>query len=49
MTFRFGNCEMLLMRLSVRPSLRYSASGLPPTFSNGRMARESMGSLAPAK
>ena len=30
------------MRLSLMPSLRYSASGSPPVFSKGRTATDSM-------
>ena len=41
-TFRFGNCDKLLMRLSVMPSLRYSAFGSPLAFTNGSTATESI-------
>ena len=40
MTRRLGNCERLLMMLSVMPSDRYSASGSLLSFTNGRMATE---------
>jgi hypothetical protein len=38
--------ERLPMTLSVIPSLRYSAFGSAPTFSNGRTAMESMAGAA---
>src|ERR1041385_8580143 len=39
-TVRFGNCERLLMMLSVMPSDRYSAFGSLLSFANGRIATE---------
>src|ERR1044071_4238625 len=39
-TLRFGNCERVLMMLSVMPSDRYSAFGSLLSFTNGRMATE---------
>src|ERR1041385_8502349 len=39
-TLRFGNCERLLMMLSVMPSERYSAFGSLLSFTNGRIATE---------
>src|SRR3954471_575032 len=40
MTFKFGSCERLLMRLSVNPSERYSAPASPPTLTKGSTATE---------
>src|SRR6185436_16214547 len=39
-TRRLGNCERLLMMLSVRPSERYSAPGSPLSLTNGSTATE---------
>src|SRR5829696_3625190 len=39
-TFRLGNCERLLMMLSVMPSDKYSAFGSLLSFTKGRMATE---------
>src|SRR5215469_1626863 len=38
MTFKSGNCDRLLMRLSVVPSLRYSLFGSALPFTNGNTA-----------
>src|SRR3982751_2442137 len=40
MTFKFGSCERLLMRLSVNPSERYSVPASPPTLTKGSTATE---------
>src|SRR5437660_1171077 len=37
-----GICDTLLIRLSVIPSLKYSALGSPPALTNGSTARESI-------
>jgi hypothetical protein len=49
MTFRFGNCERLLMSPSVRPSERYSVSLLPAAFARGKTASESIGAAVPTE
>jgi hypothetical protein len=43
-TSSFGNCDKLLMRLSVMPSLRYSMLGSPLPFTKGSTANESIAS-----
>src|SRR5882672_5995645 len=40
MTFRSGNCESELIRLSVRPSLRYSLPGSAVALTKGSTAIE---------
>src|SRR5215469_8363130 len=40
-TAKLGNCERLLIRLSVRPSLKYSVLGSPVTLVKGNTASES--------
>src|SRR5439155_1498411 len=40
MTFNDGTRNIWSIRLSVSPSLRYSASGSPLAFANGRTARD---------
>ena len=42
MTLRSGSRESSLMRLSAMPSLNYSRSASPPTFSKGSTATESI-------
>src|ERR1700732_5310188 len=42
MTLRSGNCDSVLMRLSVRPSLRYSLLGSDVAFTKGSTATESI-------
>src|SRR6266498_1901493 len=42
MTLTPGICDTLLIRLSVIPSLKYSALGSPPALTNGSTARESI-------
>src|SRR6266480_4645423 len=44
-TLRFRSCERLFIRLSVKPSLKYSVSELPPTFAKGKTAIESISVL----
>ena len=41
-TFRLGSWEMLLIKESVMPSLRYSVSGVPVMLVSGRIAMESI-------
>src|SRR2546427_3054114 len=45
LTLRFRSCERLFIRLSVKPSLKYSVSALPPTFAKGNTAIESISVL----
>src|SRR5437870_1116088 len=45
LTLRFRNCERLFIRLSLKPSLKYSVSALPPTFAKGNTAMESISLL----
>src|SRR5208282_1096236 len=40
MTLRLGSCERALMRLSVKPSLRYSLLGSVVALTKGRTAME---------
>ena len=51
MTDKFGNCDRLLIRLSVIPSLRYSVFGSLPALSKGNTAMDeiSLPSLWPGR
>jgi hypothetical protein len=42
MTLKWGNCDNLLMRLSVIPSLKYSMFGSALAFTKGKKAIESI-------